>query len=78
MDAATMNALQLQVLARFELELAAVVKAKDVRQFDHLARRAECPSRGLFGARERDLVDEYRARLVITTALTGEGVSGRG
>jgi hypothetical protein len=76
MDAPTMYLLQLTVLGRFEQELAEAVAGRDLRQFEHLARRAECPSRGQFGARERGLVDEYRARLVVTGALTAEGVAG--
>lgn len=76
MDAPTMFLLQLAVLARFEAELAAAVAAGDARQFEHLARRAECPTRNRFGDRERALVDHYRARAAALGTFTAE-VNGR-
>jgi hypothetical protein len=71
MDAPSMFLLQLAVLARFDMDLAAAVAAGDAGQFEHLARRAEMP--GPFGERERALVDEYRARAVFTHAFEGVG-----
>ena len=78
MDAATMASLLEQVLIRFAVELDDAVTLANATgcacQFDHLARRAECPTRGDLGRRERDLVNTYRARLTGTGASVIGGV----
>ncbi len=55
------------VLANFAADLVLA----DDEQFEHLARQAEGLCRTDLGQRKRALVDEARARRVITSALAG-------
>jgi hypothetical protein len=62
-----MTALTNQVLNTFAADL---ILADDA-QFEHLARQAEGLCRTDLGARKRAMVDEARARRVITASLAG-------
>ncbi len=77
MDAATMADLQQRVLTQYAVELAEAVMLAvvtgDSQQFEHVARRAECRTRGDLGRRERALVDWYRARYAVVAPGTPVG-----
>jgi hypothetical protein len=66
MNADAMTDLVNTVLARYAADLRA---AADGPEFEHLARRAEARFNTDLGRRERDLVDEERARRVFTASI---------